>query len=228
VSRLPTVPGPVDRAIGRLRELCADAVRTLPADGAGISVLVQAGQYNLMAAADEASERLEEIQFVLGEGPCVEVTRTGRPVLVSDLEGDAARRWPAYATAMREVGIRGVFAFPLQVGGARLGVLDFFRADPGRLSRSELIRAFQLADTAVAALLSLPDGPAQVPAPTFADADAESSELFQAQGMVMVQLDGTLPEAMARIRAHAYAENRRLADVARDIVARRLWFDRDE
>jgi hypothetical protein len=46
--------------------------------------------------------------------------------------------------------------------------------------------------------------------------------------MVMVQIGGDLADAMARIRAYAYAENRRLVDVARDIVARRLTFDRDE
>jgi AmiR/NasT family two-component response regulator len=61
------------------------------------------------------------------------------------------------------------------------------------------------------------------------DDDATSStELFQAQGMVMIQLRSTLSDAMARIRAYSYAENRRLIDVARAIVARDLRFDRDE
>jgi AmiR/NasT family two-component response regulator len=52
-------------------------------------------------------------------------------------------------------------------------------------------------------------------------------ELFQAQGMIMVQLGVSLAEALSRIRAHAYAHDRRLSDVATDIVARRLRFERD-
>ena len=53
------------------------------------------------------------------------------------------------------------------------------------------------------------------------------AELFQAQGMVMVQLGVTLAEALARMRAYAYAENRPLTALAHDIVQRRLVFDRD-
>jgi hypothetical protein len=112
-----------------------------------------------------------------------------------------------------------VFAFPLQVGAAQLGVLDLFRARAGSLTGAELTRALTLADRAVTVLLAdAPDGD---------EALGATTELFQAQGMVMVQIGGTLPEAMARIRAYAYARDRRLADVARAIVARELRFERD-
>ena len=51
--------------------------------------------------------------------------------------------------------------------------------------------------------------------------------LYQAQGMVMVQLGVSLGEAMSRLRAHAFAENRPLGDVAADVVARRLALQAD-
>ena len=51
--------------------------------------------------------------------------------------------------------------------------------------------------------------------------------LYQAQGMVMVQLGVRLGEAMARLRAHAFAENRPLGEVAADVVARRLALQAD-
>jgi len=51
------------------------------------------------------------------------------------------------------------------------------------------------------------------------------AELFQAQGMVMVQLGVTIGEALVRMRAYAYAENRRLEDIARDVVNRQLRLD---
>ena len=218
----------VDHAISRLRELCDVAVRTLPAVGAGVSVRAADGRYSLLTAADATSERLEEMQFLLGEGPCVDATQSGRPVFVADLDTENPGRWPAYSPLMREAGIRAIFAFPLQVGAANLGVLDIFRAAPGPLSKSELARAFRLSDQAVLILMDVPGRtPAGAGLPD-EDAAATTIELFQAQGMVMIQLGSTLAEAMARIRAFAYAEDRRLIDVAHAVLTRDLRFDRDE
>jgi GAF domain-containing protein len=222
-----SVPGPVDHAISRLRELCDVAVRTLPATGAGVSVLAAEGRYSLLTAADAASERLEEMQFLLGEGPCMDASASGRPVFVTDLDDELPSRWPAYTPSMREAGIRAIFAFPLQLGATQLGVLDIFRVDPGPLSRGELARAFHLSDEALLILMDVPGQP-EAPERHAADDATNAVELFQAQGMVMIQLGGTLSEAMARIRAYAYAQNQRLIDVARAVVARDLRFDRDE
>jgi len=212
---------------GELCRLCERAVTSVPVSRAGLSVVAEKNQFSLLAAADQASERLEELQFVLGEGPCIDAAAARRPVLIADLARDGRARWPVYADAMHDAGIRAIFAFPLQVGAAQLGVLDLFRAEPGPLSSPELGRAFDLADEAVTILL---DDQARAPGGddlAFGAALDGPVELFQAQGMVMVQIGGTLEEAMTRIRAHAYAENRRLIDVARDIIGRDLRFDGD-
>ncbi len=202
---------------------------TLPASGAGLSVVAKNKQFSLLAAADPASERLEELQFVLGEGPCVDAAAVRRPVLVPDLAAEGPSRWPAYTAAVLEGGVCAVFAFPLQVGAAQLGVLDLFRSQPGSLTSAELGRAFRLAGDAVMVLL---DGQERQRLDGDGSPEDETlgatTELFQAQGMVMVQIGGTLAEAMARIRAYAYAHDRRLVDVARAIVARELHFERDE
>jgi hypothetical protein len=213
--------------VDQLRSLCGKAVRSLPASGAGLSVAAKETRHSLVVAADPASEHLEEMQFVLGEGPCVDASTTRRPVLVARLGDEGPGRWPAYTAAAQDVGVQAVFAFPLQIGAAQLGVMDFFRTAEGHLSDPELGTAFAMADEAVAILL---DGHHRSP-----DEDVEAmdgslagpAELFQAQGMVMVQLGGTLAEALARIRAHAYAENVRLIDVARAVINRQLRFDRD-
>jgi hypothetical protein len=229
VSRLSTVPGLADPVGEQLRRLCGVAVNTVPAAGAGLSVAAKDSQLGLLVAADPVSERLEELQVVLGEGPCVEATTGRRPVLVADLGQEGPHRWPVYAAAVHEAGFRAIFAFPLQVGAAQLGVLDLFRTQPGHMSGAELRRAFALADEAVMILLDGQErGTSSDTAEPFDETLAAPPELFQAQGMVMVQIGGTLGEAMARIRAHAYAENRRLIDVARDVVTCKLRFDRDE
>ncbi|GIF45247.1 hypothetical protein Axi01nite_95580 [Actinoplanes xinjiangensis] len=220
------VAEPADPVVARLCRLCERAVSSLSAVGAGLSVVAQNNQFSLLAAADPASERLEELQLVLGEGPCIDAAAARRPALIADLGQVEPTRWPVYADAVRDAGIGAIFAFPLQIGAAQLGVLDLFRAEPGPLSGSELRHAFDLADEAVTILL---DGQEQRSAKRSSDdVMAGPVELFQAQGMVMIQVGGTLTEAMARIRAHAYAEDRRLIDVAREILGHDLRFDSDQ
>lgn len=226
-------PGPAQNsdpavadAMGQLRDVCRAASRALSASGVGLSVMRADGSYGMATASDPATERIEELQFTFGEGPCVDAFATSRPVLVPDVADGAMLRWPVYAPAIHDAGIRAVFAFPLQVGAVRLGALDVFRGRAGSLSRTELGEAFDFADRVVSMLL---DGQERVTG----DADGLDGaidnriELFQAQGMVMIQLGVTLTEAMTRIRAYAYAENRPLSDVAADIVARRIRLDRD-
>lgn len=203
-----------------LERACIDAVLTLSASGVGVSVMADNGIHGMAAASDAHTARVEELQFTYGEGPCIDAFDTGSPVLVSDLTNGAFRRWPVYTPAVRAAGIGAVFAFPLQIGAARLGVVDVLRILPGPLSRSDLGQALTIADQMVALLL---DGQAR------GDAGAldlgHRAELFQAQGMISVQLGVPLSEAMVRIRAHAYTVARPLGEVAADIVARRLRFD---
>jgi hypothetical protein len=227
IAQQPAGPAGRDGVANFLKRLCAAVAPALAASGAGLSVMADNEVRGLSTASDLTAERIEELQFVLGEGPCIEAFAHRRPVLVPDLAAEPVGRWPGYTPAAREAGVRAVFAFPLQVGAGRLGVLDVFRARPGPLSADELRQALTFAEVAVSTLLdgqsaAGPDGSAA----GLNQAMDGRAVLFQAQGMVMVQLGISISDALARMRAHAYAENRPLADVARDIVARRLRFDR--
>jgi hypothetical protein len=228
IAQQPTTPDQAEGVVGMLQRLCGAAVRALSASGVGLSVMAADGIRGITAASDPASERIEELQFLLGEGPCIEAFASRRPVLVPNLSDGAMSRWPVYAPAAHGEGVRAVFAFPLQVGAALLGVLDVFRTRPGGLSGEELRQALTFADVAVTTLLDGQDN--AEPGATANGVDEailSRAEVYQAQGMVMVQLGVTLGEALARMRAYAFAENRRLDQVARDVVARRLRFDQD-
>jgi len=220
-------PAGADDTPALLERVCRAAATALSASGTGISVLTDDGTRGVTAASDPGSARIEELQFTLGEGPCVDAFTSRRPVLVPDLAGDRPR-WPFYGPAAHRDGLRAVFAFPLQIGAARLGVLDVFRARVGPLTGEQLADALTFADVIVAALLDRQevageDGTVEEMTVGF----AHRAEVFQAQGMVMVQLGQGLGAALARMRAYAYAESRSLEDVARDVVAGRLHFDRD-
>lgn len=212
---------------GHLRRLCAVAASTLSASGVGLSVLARDGVRAVSTGSDVPSEKLEDLQFLLGEGPCVDALAARRPVLVAELDEAAHRRWPGYTPAARDSGVRAVFAFPLQVGAARLGAMDVFRIVSGTLSAQELRHALLFAEIAVATLLDGQDNAPEGTVGGLADQVSHSAALFQAQGMVMVQLGVTLTEALTRIRAHTFAENRSLNDVAAEIVGGILHLERD-
>jgi hypothetical protein len=211
---------------GTLRRLCSAAGRSLTAAGVGVSVMTENGVRGIAAASEPVYEAIEELQFTLGEGPCLEAFATRRPVLVPELADAAMRRWPGYAPAAHGRGLRAVFAFPLQIGAARLGVLDVFRVEPGALSAEQFRVALTFADMAVNTLL---DGQENgTVADSLDDVMGRRAELFQAQGMVAVQLGISLADSLARLRAYAYGESRHLGDVVGDVVARRLAFDSDQ
>ena len=218
---------PVDRPNpgGRLQRLCRTAARDLDATGVGVSVLSQAGELVSVAASSDLSERVEQLQFSLGEGPCLEAYASRSPLLIADLESDAGARWPAYVPAAHEYGVCAVFAFPLQVGVARLGALDVYRDEVGSLSHWALLRSLAYAEAALETLLDGDHGPDE--ASTLLRGGDNQFEVYQAQGMVMVQLGVPADQAMARIRAYAYRQDRRIGEVAADIVARRVRLERD-
>jgi hypothetical protein len=221
-------PGDKPDVGGWLQRLCRVASRTLPSAGVGISVMSASGEPATVAASDAQSTTVEDLQFTLGEGPCIDAYSTGRPVFAADLSGAARFRWPGYAPAAQEHGVQAAFSFPLQIGEARLGALDVYRLQPGAPSADTIVQALTLADVAMTGLLNAQQRSNQADGtPALDDALDNRFELYQAQGMVAVQLGIPLDEAMIRIRAHAYAQNRALGDVADDIIAGKLTLQTD-
>lgn len=214
----------------RLDGICRVAVRLLPADGAGITMTDRdARPLGTVAASSPLFRRLEDIQFTLGEGPCVEASVARSPAIEDDVGRTGTRRWPAFAAAALEEGVNAAFAFPVHVGAARLGVLDVYRYRAGPLTPESLRDALCLARVCLTTMLQLPQhGPVGEAADGMGDAFPLSPEVYQAQGVVMVQLEVSLAEAMVRLRAHAYASGHPITDVAREVLAGKIVFTRED
>jgi ANTAR domain-containing protein/GAF domain-containing protein len=211
--------------------VCAAAVAAVEVDGAGVTVMASATVRETVHATDRVSGELEEWQLTFGQGPCVDAFSDGGPVLAGDLRtADCLARWPVFTPAALGSGAQAVFAMPLQVGAIRVGVLDLYRTRPGPLSPHELADALAFAETAGMLLLDTAAG-AQPDTAELAwqrdDPTAHQGEVHQATGMILVQLGVSAEAAFARLRAYAYAHDRRLGDVAREVVERRLRFDPD-
>jgi hypothetical protein len=99
---------------------------------------------------DPCTDELQELQFMLGEGPCMDALSGGRAVLAADLSSAGSqRRWPAFAPAAMQRGVRAVFSFPIQRGAIRFRVLGVYRLLIGPLSRIETADALLCADVAL-------------------------------------------------------------------------------
>ncbi|MGW2829612.1 ANTAR domain-containing protein [Streptomyces sp. NPDC001286] len=205
-------------------DVCTAAVAALPVGGAGLSAMSGAAPSHPLCSTDDVSERLEELQLTVGEGPCVDAFLHGSAVLTPDLlRRDLQDRWMVFTEAALEAGARAVFALPLQIGAISPGVLDLYARIPVRLDAEELADALAFADLATLVLLDTRIGETGGPrGGGVEDLGAYRAEIDQASGMLTVQLGVGIEDAFVRLRAHAYAQGRRLADVAADVVSRRL------
>jgi hypothetical protein len=192
-------------------------------DAAALTVRAD-GLQETWGASDEWAEELEQLQYTVGEGPGFEAFATAGPVLVPDLAAEAGR-WPGFTQAALPVGPAAMFAFPLQLGAIRLGMLDLYRRHPGGLSSRELTDAAVLANLATVAVL-------EQARQDKAAGDSELSrfagpyqEVSIATGMLASQLEIGLVEALARLRSRAFAENRSVHELAREVIERKIRFD---
>jgi hypothetical protein len=222
-----TAGGPGRSGLTLPELLCRDAVAALPVTGA--SLALADGELSLMtiAASDECARDLADLQLTVGEGPGIDAHRVDTAMHLTDSRA-VDERWPAFGQGAAALGARAVFALPLRVGAIRFGTLNLYRSAPGGLGDGELTLALHYADAARIVVMELqelaPDPDELHPQLT---ALQGGTAVHQATGMVSVQLNSTLAEALARLRARAYAEERSVVELAGDVIARRVRFEED-
>jgi ANTAR domain len=208
----------------RLCRVCADL---LDVDGAGIALISHGQLQGQVCASDASIAGLEHLEFSLGEGPCGAAFAAAAPVLLGNL-AEAAPRWPVFVGEALELGVGAVFAFPLGPGLAGIGVLTLYRNEARDLSADTLADAFVLADLVTDIVLGVQFGaPPDELAHELRSLAEGRLRIHQATGMVLAQLDTSPADALSRLRARAWASHRPLADLAGDVVARRIRFTSD-
>lgn len=216
-----------------LSEVMTQCVVDSRVDGAAVAILSDdARTRDLLYATDAAAARIDELQFTLGEGPCLQAFIRGSAQLEVDIaDATASSEWPTFSSEVRgELGVSGVFAFPLFSGGARLGVLELYRR------RREPFTASQLSTSTAAA-----DALAHTITEGFASNSArfDQSSYRQPQGpfrfmradvniaagMLAARMRIPISEAFVRLRAHAYSDSRSISSLAYDIVRKGASID---
>jgi len=203
--------------------LCAACPRILGVNGAGIMLMSGDIPRGSLGTTDEVSQLIEDLQYTLGEGPCVDACQQDQAVAEPDLARPVTRRWPAFTPPVLRAGARAVFAFPLRIGTVRLGALDSYRDRPGPLSGEQHADALAVAGVAARWVLEAQAGapPGTVAEELEAGADFHFA-VHNAAGMVSVQQDISVTDALIRLRAYAFTHDRPLTEVAQDVVDRKL------
>lgn len=204
--------------------LCATAVELVEVDGAGISIHSRSSMPFSLAAAGDDMELIHELERTTGEGPCIDAFRLGQPTAEPDLEaGDA---WPAFRSEALRTSARALFGYPVTAGDGCVGALNLYSTKTGPLAAGQHDDALLIAGlSGYAVLTSLAVGPWEANVSTLDDAFRGGDHVHLATGMISVQLGIPIVDAVARLRARAFADERTVADLAADVVERHLRFD---
>jgi transcriptional regulator with GAF, ATPase, and Fis domain len=220
LARLSTVlvqDEDVDAALRRIVVLAGDAIDGCTA--AGITLVDHRGRPSTAASTHEKTLAVDQAQYVVGSGPCLDALVQRRVNRVDVDEAEA--RWPRFTAAAREAGIRSFLAAPLMVGERAVGALNLYGAAPA---------AFDRLDEAYLALFSAQASAVISAVRRYADASALAEQMRTALGSrgVIEQAKGVLVGALSCDADMAFevlsrwsqAANVKLRELAATVVQR--------
>jgi hypothetical protein len=199
--------------------LCAAGADVLGLTGVGI-MLMSGTRLDCVAVSDDVTGKIEAMELMVGGGPCLDAFRTRTACFDADLADDRSVTWTAFREGALAAGVRAAFGFPLVVADDCIGVLNCYRDTAGDLTTA------QVADVSCQTIVSWQ---AKAPAGTLAWQLEKSGNysvvVHQAVGRVSVQARVTVDDALATLRARAFAADRTILDIANDVLSGRLRFD---
>ena len=213
----------------RVKQLCLACAHSAAVDGGSVALVSAQGSRVVLAATDGLGSDIENAQITLGEGPYVDAATSLAPVLVpnlSDPGAESSQRWPFFAKEAETLGVGALFAFPIRVSTLSIGTLGLYREEPGPLATHELGGVLEALEEIGRTLLDLEtwDENGSPDADQNGGITVGTAQLHQAAGMVMIQLNVTILEAMALLRAAAFTEGTHVTSIAHQIVKRRRRF----
>jgi GAF domain-containing protein len=198
--------------------LTTRCVEVFDVDAAGLMLASANGSLRVVASSSTAMQVLEMFEIQADEGPCPDCYRAGAPVVARQLRA-STEKWPTFAPEAAAAGFQSVIALPLRLRGTTLGALNLFRQSEGDLPADDLAAAQALADMATIGLLNRRAAEDASLLNRQLSAALDSRVLIeQAKGMIAERSGTSMDESFERLRQHARRNNRRLADVAKDLV----------
>jgi GAF domain-containing protein len=204
-----------------LHGLSEDSVEILRAEAAGVMLADGRGGLRLIASSDERMRLLELFELQGAQGPCLDAFSSGRAVQAS--AGDSRARWPVFAPHASAAGFRFMCAVPLRVRTNVIGALNLFRGSDEPFTGAEMEIAQAMAEMAAIGLIQERALRERNLLTEQLQAALNSRVIIeQAKGMLAEYLTMTVDDAFTLLRTYARNHNRKLSDVASDVVDRKI------
>jgi transcriptional regulator with GAF, ATPase, and Fis domain len=205
--------------LDRLADRCSEL---LGVSACGILLADHHGVLNLVAASSEQARLVELTQLANLEGPCLDAFNAGHPVQHADLQ-DARTRWPRFSAAAVDAGYRSVQALPMRLRSTVIGAVNLLSESSGTLNADTITLGQALADAATIGIVHQRALARQEVVTDQLQMALNSRVLIeQAKGFLTHSLEVDVDEAFAILRGYARANNRRLTEVADDVLQGRL------
>lgn len=199
-----------------LQELATLAARRVTGDLSCGITLQPDGHPLTVATSDQRAAQVDEVQYDLGDGPCLHSMRSGRQVHVEDMAGE--QRWGGFSVRAAANGIRSCLSLPLAADGI-VGALNLYAPVPGAFGEAEIRQGEIFAASASGALaLAARQASAAALTSDLRAALVSRSVIDQALGIIMAQERCTSTRAFAILRTASQDRNVKLRDIARQIV----------
>jgi GAF domain-containing protein len=201
-----------------LDRIVASADALFGVDGTALMLVDRDQVLRNLAASDERARPLEDLQAEHGEGPCVDAFDGKEPVGAADLADDD--RWPAFAPAAVERGLRAVLASPIPYSDQAVGVVAVLAG--GRHDWTDAEGEAIVAFTELTALLILNAMEARERGRVAGELQVALDSrvvIEQAKGVLVGRHGLTTRQAFERLRRQARDQRRPLTEVARAVVA---------
>jgi len=212
-SLLLTAQG-IDEFLTEVAKLAAGVVQ--PRASCGITIR-RHGQPLTVASSDSRAEQVDQAQYGAGTGPCLDSLESGAVIDVPDLSADT--RWTDFRHQALAHGIYCSVSIPLSIDGSTVGALNLYASDPHAFDQAARQHAETFATQAATALtLALRSAAQAEDTAHLEQALGSRTVIDQALGILMAQQQCTAEDAFALLRAHSQNNNRKLRDVAADLI----------
>ncbi|MGY2702859.1 GAF and ANTAR domain-containing protein [Nocardioides sp. HB32] len=177
---------------------------------ASITLRTRRGRAETVAATDAFVERLDAVQYAVGQGPCLDAAFERADVVVDDAATEA--RWPRWSTRARGLGVVAMMAIRLQTDAQTLGALNLYSDEPGNFSG-------EAGDVALIYAAHATEAMSKARLVTGLRAALESRHLIGiAQGVLAVQYDISYERAFEVLHRFSNDRNRKLREVAEEVA----------
>lgn len=202
-----------------LRKVSELACAALPgAAMVGMTMLVE-GQARTAVFTDDEAPEIDATQYATGSGPCLDAFRHLQVYRIDDMDGD--RQWAAFSQAAAAHGIRSSMSVPLLARHEGVGALNFYSRLPAAFSDDDVEVGLQFATHAAIVLTNAQAfWDAQQLGQDLTAAMASRATIEQAKGILMGAQRCTSEEAFQNLVRASQRDNRKLREVAQQIVAR--------